>query len=63
MDELSGFFAMGGYAGYVWPAYGLAVTVLVALAVTSLRALRAREAEVAALEATRERRRPAGDSR
>ena len=24
------FFAMGGYAAYVWPAYGLTVIVLLA---------------------------------
>ena len=27
------FFAMGGYAAYVWPAYGLTLAVLVANAV------------------------------
>ncbi len=27
------FLAMGGYAAYVWPAYGLALVVLIANAV------------------------------
>ena len=29
MSELARFFDMGGYAVYVWSAYGLVVTVLV----------------------------------
>lgn len=43
------FFAMGGYAAYVWSAYGLATIVLLGLLVTSLRRLRRAEAELAAL--------------
>ncbi|MGH6969282.1 MAG: heme exporter protein CcmD [Stellaceae bacterium] len=43
------FFAMGGYARFVWPAYGVAVIVLVGLLVHSLagyrRAQRALDAE------------------
>ena len=54
MDE-SGFLAMGGYAGYVWPAYGIAALVLVAMTLASLarlahvrRTLARLESEVAA---------------
>jgi heme exporter protein D len=47
------FFAMGGYAGFVWPAWGVAVAVLAGLVVQSLRTLRARERELATLEAAR----------
>ena len=32
MTAVAGFFAMGGYAIYVWPAYALAATVLGGLA-------------------------------
>lgn len=32
------FFAMGGYAGYIWPAYGVSVLTLVAAIVLCLRA-------------------------
>ncbi|HEV2161824.1 MAG TPA: heme exporter protein CcmD [Stellaceae bacterium] len=43
------FFAMGGYARFVWPAYGVAVIVLVGLLVHSVifyrRAQRALDAE------------------
>ncbi|MBD8897924.1 heme exporter protein CcmD [Rhodanobacter sp. DHG33] len=30
MSALSHFFAMGGYAGYVWPAYAVFFAVLIA---------------------------------
>ena len=50
MVAVSGFLAMGGYAGFVWPAFGLAAVVMAGLVLVSLRELRAREAEVAALE-------------
>jgi heme exporter protein D len=53
---VSEYFAMGGYAAYVWPAYGVAAAVLIGLLVASLRGLRAREAEIAAVEAQRPRR-------
>jgi heme exporter protein D len=47
-DEASGvseFFAMGGYAVYVWPAFGFAALVLVGLLAQSWAAARRREAE------------------
>ncbi len=50
MAAVSGFLAMGGYAGFVWPAFGLAAVVMAGLVLVSLRELRVREAEVAALE-------------
>ena len=37
------FLEMGGYAAYVWPAFGITAFVLVALALASLRSLRTRE--------------------
>jgi heme exporter protein D len=37
MSAILGWLAMGGYAGFVWPAYGLAVFVLGGLAVVSWR--------------------------
>lgn len=54
---MSDFFAMGGYAAYVWPAYALAALVLVGLLVASLRGLHAREATLKALEGSRPVRR------
>jgi len=32
------FFAMGGYAGYIWPAYGASILTLAAAVIMSLRA-------------------------
>jgi heme exporter protein D len=54
------FFAMGGYAAYVWSAYGFAAVVLVALLVQSWRSARRREAE---FEQVRRLARPARASR
>lgn len=50
MDSLSAFFEMGGYARFVWPAYGLVGVVTIGLVVASLRTLRARERALAALQ-------------
>ncbi|MBI5164609.1 MAG: heme exporter protein CcmD [Magnetospirillum sp.] len=64
MESLSAFFAMGGYAGYIWPAYGLALVVMVAVLVLSFRDARARETELDLLQQARGRRRPsAGESK
>jgi heme exporter protein CcmD len=35
---MANFFAMGGYAVFVWPAYAASFVVLVTAAVVSLRA-------------------------
>ena len=40
MQSLADFFAMGGYAGYVWPAYGVAALVLIGLLAVSWHQLR-----------------------
>ena len=37
------FFEMGGYAVYVWPAYGISAIALIGLAVMSWRALKRNE--------------------
>ena len=47
--DWSTFFAMGGYAEYVWPAYVMAVVVLGGLVVSSLRFRRERQRLLAAL--------------
>ena len=51
------FFEMGGYAQYVWPAYGIAALIMGALAVMIFRRNERARAELALLEA-RARRRP-----
>jgi heme exporter protein CcmD len=37
---MANFFAMGGYAVYVWPAYGATALVLIVAAVLTLQAHR-----------------------
>jgi heme exporter protein D len=46
---LSEFLAMGGYAAYVWSAFGFALVVLLGLLGQSWRAAHQREAELAQL--------------
>jgi heme exporter protein D len=50
------FFEMGGYALYVWPAFGVAALVMIGMLVASLRTLRTREALLRRLEAVERRR-------
>lgn len=52
---MSDFFAMGGYAVYVWTSYALTAAVLVGLGVSSWRRLRALEDDLAAFEREEER--------
>ena len=40
MGDIGAFLAMGGYAGFVWPAYGVALVVLGGLALFSWRRYR-----------------------
>ncbi len=44
------FLAMGGYASYVWPAWGLTVLTMASLTVSSWRSFRARQAELKVLQ-------------
>jgi len=48
---------MGGYAAFVWPALGLTAVILIAMAVTSTRQLRANEAALRMAEQSGGRRR------
>lgn len=41
MSTLSAWLAMGGYAGFVWPAYGIATAVLGGVSIYSLSRYRA----------------------
>jgi heme exporter protein D len=47
---MAGFFEMGGYADFVWGAYGLTAVVLTVLVVASLRRLKTLERDLAAHE-------------
>ena len=46
MKSWDEFLTMGGYAAYVWPAYGVALVVLVCNAVLPVRRLRNLRAEL-----------------
>ena len=52
------FLEMGGYAAYVWPAYGAALATMLGLLAASLASARARRRELAALEGRGRTRRP-----
>ena len=55
---MSEFFAMGGYAGFVWPAYAITAAVLGGMCVRVVWSLRRTRREVAALDAAQKRKRP-----
>ena len=40
---MSEYFAMGGYAAFIWPSYGVAAVLLVVLFLLSARRLQAAE--------------------
>ncbi len=45
MTNVQSFFAMGGYALYVWPAYGLTLGVFALMLFATLRGRTARRRE------------------
>ncbi len=53
-NSVGEFLAMGGYALYVWPAFGLAAAVLGGLWLDTGARLRAAERDLAAAERLRE---------
>lgn len=50
MSAIATYLEMGGFAVYVWPAYGVAFAVLGGLAVHSWRRYRASKSALAELE-------------
>ena len=56
MDALATYFAMGGYAAFVWPAYGVAAAVLGGLALQSWRHYRASRDALASVQRPRDSR-------
>lgn len=51
MQQISDFLAMGGYGGFVWPAFGMTAMVMVWLLADSLRRLRVNQRLLAQMEA------------
>ena len=52
MDTIRNYFAMSGYASFIWPAFALSTVVLVALLVSSLRSLRRSEDALAEMQSS-----------
>jgi heme exporter protein D len=57
VDDLAAFLAMGGYAAFVWPAYGTALTVLGGLTLYSWRRYRQSVVALVRLQPSRRTRR------
>ncbi len=53
-DAMRDFIDMGGYAAFVWPAYGLTLLVLALLVIDSVGRLKRRLAELAQAEESEE---------
>jgi heme exporter protein D len=53
MEAFLNYLDMGGYAAFVWPAYGLSALGLVGVLVMTLRSLNARQKEFDELKALR----------
>lgn len=43
MSDWQSYFAMGGYAAYVWPAYAISLIALAGLAIASWRTMKRSE--------------------
>jgi heme exporter protein D len=50
---MSAFFAMGGYAGFIWPAYGISAAALIAVSWQSWTAWRSAKKRLEELERNR----------
>ena len=55
---MTAFFDMGGYSGFVWPAYAIGALTMVCLLIMSRRFLRMSSDELAALNPRANRRLP-----
>ncbi len=53
MSSFSEFLDMGGYAVFVWPAFGIAAIIMIGLAVQSWIALKNERAMLETLQAER----------
>lgn len=47
---MSSFFAMGKYAAFVWPAYGISAIGIIAAVLLTLRAYHSAKAQLSAIE-------------
>ena len=61
MGSVESFLEMGGYGGFVWPAFGLTAVLMVVLLLDSLRRLRTGRRVLERLEAQMPQRRRRGE--
>lgn len=54
MESLAQYFQMGGYAAFVWPAYGLGLIGLVGVLWLSLKSWKDAEQEFSGLKSSRD---------
>ena len=50
MQAITDYLTMGGYAAFVWPAYGIAALILIAFAIDSRQRVKRAEAALRKLE-------------
>jgi heme exporter protein D len=50
MENIGAFFAMGGYAGFVWPAFAVTLGLMAVLCGTTWRRLKSAERALEAME-------------
>ena len=62
METVREFLAMGGYAAFVWPAFGVTIGLMVLLVARSYQAMAMSERTLAALEAGRQNAENADDA-
>jgi len=51
MQAITDYLTMGGYAAFVWPAYGVAAAVIIGFAIDSWQRVKRAEAALRKLEA------------
>lgn len=54
MQDIEIFFAMGGYAGYVWPSFAFAAVIIVFMSFSALNGLQKAKKRLRALQETHE---------
>ena len=57
MDAIREYLSMGGYAVFIWPAFGVTALIMVGLLFGSVRSLRRERQTLELMEAARPRRR------
>lgn len=62
MNQIAEYLHIGGYAMFVWPAYGLALVGLMGILWLSVSSWKAREAEFMGLKSARENQGESGSS-